>query len=72
MRLFNRDTPKPDHDEAPPLDPVAVTMAIWLGLVVSVTGLVRLSAHAATAAHDPRAAALMSRPVAMQFTPYGT
>ena len=39
-------------DEATGLDPVAITLAIWLGLVTLVTGMVRLSEAASIqAAH---------------------
>ncbi len=72
MRSFDRKPPKPEKDEVPPLDPVAVTLAIWLGLVVSVTGLTRISANAAATAQDPQRAALAMRPAAMQFSPYGS
>jgi hypothetical protein len=35
------------HDDAKPLDPIALTLAVWLGVVASVTGLVRLGQDAA-------------------------
>ena len=35
--------PDGDDDEPKPLDPVALTLAVWLGLMVSVAGLVRLA-----------------------------
>ena len=65
MSLFNRDTKKPVDDEAGSLDPIAVTLAVWLGLVVAVTGLVRLSADAAALGQKSGPAASAS--VAMQF-----
>ncbi len=37
---------KPEAD-AEPLDPIAVSLAVWLGLMVSVLGLQRLSEQAA-------------------------
>ena len=37
-------------EEAQPLDPVAMTLAVWLGLIVGVTGFVRMSEHAAARA----------------------
>ena len=43
MEAALRDTGVND-DEPKPLDPVALTLAVWLGLIVSVAGLVRLAA----------------------------
>ena len=37
-----------------PLDPVALTLAIWLGVVAGVTGLTRLSSQAETQANLAR------------------
>ena len=42
MEAALRDTGVND-DEPKPLDPVALTLAVWLGLMVSVPGLVRLA-----------------------------
>ena len=42
MEAALRDTNA--NDEPQPLDPVALTLAVWLGLVASVAGLVRLEA----------------------------
>ncbi len=36
--------PDGNDDEPQPLDPVALTLAVWLGLAVSVAGLARLEA----------------------------
>lgn len=36
-----------DGDDARPMDPVALTLAVWLGLIVGVTGMIRLSDNAA-------------------------
>ena len=50
------------------LDPVALTLAVWLGLVAGVGGLIRLSEDAALqvalaeAAGDGKAAALVEAP----------
>ncbi len=68
MRIFDRNARPRHEDEATPLDAVAVTLAVWLGLIVAVTGLIRLSEHAATL--QQAAPASMEAPsVAMQFTP---
>ena len=48
-------------NETQPIDPIALTLAVWLGLVVSVTGLMRLSENAANQA----ALAEMSMPSGM-------
>ncbi len=34
------------RDEDAPVDPIALTLAVWLGLIVGVNGLVRLSERA--------------------------
>ncbi len=39
-----------DGNEPVPMDPVALTLAVWLGLIVGVTGLVRMSENAAAQA----------------------
>ena len=39
-----------NEDEAAPLDPVALTLAVWLGLIACVTGVIRLSDNAAAQA----------------------
>ncbi len=44
MEAALRD-PGVDDDEATPLDPLALTLAVWLGLMVSVAGLVRLATN---------------------------
>ena len=68
-----------DQTEAAPLDPVALTLAIWLGLVVSVTALGRLgqAAMAQAAAQSqlqqstPRGAASLTTTRPMRFFAYG-
>ena len=37
-------------DEAAPMDAVALTLAVWLGLITCVTGVIRLSDNAAAQA----------------------
>lgn len=34
-------------EQAAPLDPVALALAVWLGLIATVTGLARMSENAA-------------------------
>jgi hypothetical protein len=75
MQRFDRNSKRRAEAETAPLDPIALTLALWLGLVVGVTGLIRLSeAAAANAARmqnqQPRAAVTMLRPMA--FAPYGS
>ena len=42
-----RSKRKPEQDDQPPaLDPIAVTLALWLGIVASATGLIRLEREA--------------------------
>jgi hypothetical protein len=79
MHQFDSRNGKKAETRAEPLDPVALTLAIWLGLVVGVTGLMRLSenaaANAARAQQDPqlRSAALtVARPGPMLLSPYGS
>ena len=43
-----------------PLDPVGLTLAIWLGGIVAVTGLVRYSNEAANGLAAERAAAAVT------------
>jgi len=75
MRRIDRERRKQAEAEAAPLDPIALTLALWLGLVVGVTGLIRLSENAAANAalmrnQPPRAATMAPlRPLA--FTAYG-
>jgi len=38
------------ESEAAPVDPIALTLALWLGVMVAVTGLIRLSEQAAAGA----------------------
>ena len=47
MEAALRDT-EVNNDEPRPLDPVALTLAVWLGLMVPVAGLVRLEADMPT------------------------
>lgn len=57
-----------EHSKAGSLDPIALTLAIWLGLVAGVGGLVRLSEDAAfqvalaEAAGDNKATAPVEAP----------
>ena len=66
-----------EHTEAAPLDPVALTLALWLGLVVSVAAVDRLSkaaiAQAALQAEQgtPSAAPSLTAPHSMRFFAYG-
>ena len=43
-----------DMNEAEPLNPVSLTLALWLGLIVSVTGMTRFVHHAAENAANAR------------------
>jgi len=75
MQRFDRNSKKRAEAETAPLDPIALTLALWLGLVVGVTGLIRLSETAAANAarmqdQQPRTGVMMPRPLA--FTPYGS
>jgi hypothetical protein len=47
---FDSNGRRQSQSEAKPLDPVALALALWLGLVVGVTGLMRLSDAASVAA----------------------
>ncbi len=47
MRRDERKFKNRSDQEAAPLDPVALTLALWLGFMVIVTGLARLSESAA-------------------------
>jgi len=76
MRRFDRDSRKRAEANVAPLDPIALTLALWLGLVVGVTGLIRLSENAA--ANAGRMQAQSQRPAMMTvlrptaFSPYGS
>ena len=76
MRRFNRDSRKRAEADVAPLDPVALTLAVWLGLVVGVTGLIRLSENAAANAArmqgQPQRPAMMTVLRPMAFSPYGS
>jgi hypothetical protein len=77
MQQFNWKNRKPVETEAAPLDPIALTLALWLGLVVGVTGLMRLAENAAANApraqqDQQRAATAIVRPTAMLLSPYGS
>ena len=50
----------PKSDEAKPLDPVALTIAVWLGVIVCTTALVRLFEQAAADARLNPAAGLQA------------
>ena len=49
-----------DTDKAESLNPVLLTLALWLGLVVSVTGMTRYLQSAAESAANAQAAASRS------------
>jgi len=76
MHQFDWKNRKSSESETAPLDPIALTLALWLGLVVGVTGLIRLSENAAANAacmqQDPQRAATLVRPGAMLLAPYGS
>jgi len=71
MRQSDWKNRKPAETQTVPLDPVALTLALWLGLIVAVTGLVRLSENAARSQQDPQRATTMIRPAAL-LAPYGS
>ncbi len=62
MQLFSREKRKarPIEQEAEyqPLDPVALCLALWLGMMVCGSGLIRLSDDAARRAENPDRSAL--------------
>jgi len=64
------------QSQATRLDPIALTIAVWLGLVVSAAAIERLSADAMTQANMAElrgaAPAKMVRPMTTVFAPYGT
>jgi hypothetical protein len=73
MGQFDRNSKKREETQAAPLDPIALTLALWLGLVVGVTALIRLSENANAArqqAQPQHASVMMLRPMA--FAPYGS
>lgn len=39
-----------NSEESQPMNPIALTLAVWLGLIVGVTGLARMSEQAAARA----------------------
>ena len=47
-------------DEAEPLNPISLTLALWLGLIVGVTGVTRFVQHAANNAANTQALAAPS------------
>ena len=59
---------RPDGNEPVPMDPVALTLAVWLGLIVGVTGLIRMSENAAAQAAIAQAG---GRPEAQQSVDAG-
>jgi hypothetical protein len=72
MQGLDKNAKKRAASEAAPLDPIALTLALWLGMIVGVTGLIRLSESAAAnaaRAQDQRTVTMM-RPLA--FAPYGS
>ncbi len=58
MQLFSREKRKArsaaQRPEDQPLDPIALCLALWLGSMVCLGGLIRLSNDAAQAAHADR------------------
>ena len=68
-----------DDDNTQPMCPIALTLAVWLGLIVSVTGLTRLSQNAAAQAALAQAANRTGisqpsddpHPIAMQVLAFG-
>jgi hypothetical protein len=76
MRESDHNHKKPAETETVPLDPIALSLALWLGLVVGVTGLMRLSetaaANAARAQQDPQRTATVLRSGPMLLAPYGS
>jgi len=74
MDRFGRKSRRAAESETAPLDPIALTLALWLGLVVGVTGLMRLSdnaaANAARTQDQPQRAMSFVRPSI--YAPYGS
>lgn len=61
--------------EAAGLDPIALTIALWLGLVVSVAAIGRMSAEAMVQANLDEARGMTAAPArqgSTAFAPYGT
>ena len=73
MQQFDWKNRKRAESETAKLDPVALTLALWLGLVVGVTGLMRLSETAAVRAQQDqqRSVPTLARAGAMALSPYG-
>jgi hypothetical protein len=76
MHQFDWNDRKRTERETASVDPIALTLALWLGLVVGVTGLMRLSENAAANAvrmqqDQQRPAGIMVRQGAMMMAPYG-
>lgn len=64
-----------EKSEANGLDPIALTIALWLGLVVSVAAIGRMSQQAIAQANLDEARGVTQtvvRPFAPSFAPYGT
>jgi len=77
MDQFQWKNRKRTEAETAPLDPIALSLALWLGLVVGITGLIRLSDAAAEnamrAQQEPQRAMWMTnRPKMAVFAPYGS
>ncbi len=71
MQLFSREKQKARADEQEvelqPLDPIALCLAVWLGMMVCAFGLVRLMDDAArrtAATNRPAASAQAMQPMA--------
>ncbi len=74
MRRPNRHDRRQADAETAPLDPIVLTVALWLGLMVTVAGFGRLSEAAANVrlvadAQGPHAVS-MARPLPMAYAGY--
>lgn len=55
------------NNEVQPLDPVALTLAIWLGVMLGVGSVVRMSANLPNPAFNPSQAGAVPPVMAMAF-----
>ena len=62
MRQDGRRQRNRTQSDAQPLDPVALTVALWLGVMVAITGVLRLSEIAAANASAAQDEILLSQP----------
>jgi hypothetical protein len=66
-----------DAEDVAPVDPVALTLAVWLGLIVGVMALLRMSENAAMQAAQaqanapPGVAAEMANPFSTRLMAFG-